>query len=124
MGMPQSFPLSAILLIGLGLWGFASERGLIKTKQWARFSTLIFAATSVLMAISGALQMILDPRVGALDEGKTQGLRPEMIAFYGLLAAFGAFSLYFLDTRSVRLKFVSSQLAAEQTSGTRLDGSL
>jgi hypothetical protein len=106
----------AILLIGLGLWGFASGRGLAKTKQWARFSTLIFAATSVVIAISGAVQMTLDPRVGALDEGKVRSVRPEMIVFYGLLAAFGGFALYFLNTRSVRSKFIASQLAGEQIS--------
>jgi hypothetical protein len=99
----------AILLIGLGLWGFASGRGLSRTKQWARFSTLIFAAISVIIAISGALQMILDPRIGALDEGKARSFRPEMIVFYGVLAAFGAFSLYFLNTPSVRSKFIASQ---------------
>jgi hypothetical protein len=106
----------AILLIGFGLWGIASGRGLIKAKQWARFSTLIFAATSILLAISGAVQMLLDPRVGALDEGKARSFRPELIVFYGLLAAFGAFYLYFLNTQSIRSKFVGSQLAAEQIS--------
>ncbi len=113
----------AILLIGFGIWGIASGRGLIKNKQWARFSILIFAAISVLMAISGALQMLLDPRVGALDVGKTRSFRPEMIVFYGLLATFGVFSLYFLNTRSIRTKFVASQLAAKQISRKWLSGS-
>ena len=106
----------AILLIGFGIWGIASGWGLIKTRQWARFSTLIFAAISVLVAISGALQMFLDPRVGALDEGKIRSFRPGMFVFYGLLDAFGAFSLYCLNTRSVRSKFGASQLAAKQVS--------
>ena len=60
--------------------------------------------------------MLLDRRVGALDEGKARSFRPEMIAFYGLLAAFGAFSLYFLNTRSIRSEFVASQLTARQIS--------
>jgi len=103
----------AILLIGWG-FGFASGRGLARTKQWARFSTLTFAVISVVIGISGALQMILDPRIGALDEGRARGFRPEMIVFYGLLAAFGAFS-WIGRSRVIH----RNEAASTQTNGAR-----
>ncbi|MGC1105300.1 MAG: hypothetical protein WA876_02065 [Candidatus Acidiferrales bacterium] len=99
---------ASIIIIGLGGWGIASGVGILNTRQWARISTLIFGTISLLIAILGALEMFLDPRAGvSYMEGVYMGsVRPDMMALYGCLAAFGAFSLYFFNKKSVKSQFL------------------
>ena len=68
---------------------------------------LIFGAISLLIAIPGALEMFLDPRAGVLylEDAYVGSIRPEMMALYGCLAAFGGFLLYFLNKESVKSQF-------------------
>jgi hypothetical protein len=99
---------ASIVVIGLGGWGIASGIGILNTRQWARISILIFGAISLLVAITGALEMFLDPRAGVsyLEGVYVGSIRREMMALYGCLAAFGAFSLYFFNKESVKSQFV------------------
>ncbi|MGB6482449.1 MAG: hypothetical protein WBE86_03065 [Candidatus Acidiferrales bacterium] len=98
---------ASIIVIGLGGWGIASGVGILNTRQWARISTLIFGAISLLIAILGALEMFLDPRAGVTYlEGYVGSIRPEMMALYGCLGAFGAFSLYCFNKKSVKSQFL------------------
>jgi hypothetical protein len=98
---------ASLIVFGLGGWGIASGVGILNTRQWARISMLIFGAISILIAITGALEMFLDPLAGvSYLEGVYMGsIRPEMMALYGCLAAFGAFSLYFLNKERVKSQF-------------------
>jgi hypothetical protein len=99
---------ASIIVIGLGGWGIASGVGVLNARQWARISMLILGAISLRIAILGALKMFLDPRAGVsyLEDSYLGSIRPEMMALYGCLAAFGAFSLYFLNKESVKSQFV------------------
>jgi hypothetical protein len=99
---------ASIVVIGLGGWGIASGVGILNARQWARVSMLVFGAISLLVAIPGALEMFLDSRAGVsyLEGGYLGSIRPEMMALYGCLAAFGVFSLYFLNKKSVKSQFV------------------
>jgi hypothetical protein len=99
---------ASIIIIGLGGWAIASGVGILNTSQWARISTLIFGTISLLIAIPGALEMFLDPRAGVsyLEGSYVGSIRPEMMALYGCLAAFGALSLYLFNKESVKSQFV------------------
>ena len=100
---------AAIALIGLGGWGVASGVGISKMKEWARISMLAFGAIFFVIAAFGALEMVLDPYVGVsyMDGAYMGSIRPEMMAFYGVVTALGAFWLYFFSRKSVKAQFWS-----------------
>jgi hypothetical protein len=99
----------AIVLIGLGGWGIATGVAIVKMKAWARVSMLAFGALLFAIAACGALEMVRNPYVGvSYIEGAYMGsIRPEMMAFYGVLAALGAFWLYFFSRNIVKVRFPS-----------------
>jgi hypothetical protein len=103
---------AAAVLIGLGGWGISSGVGIVKMREWARISMLAFGAIFVVIAAFGALEIALDPRVGVtyLEGNYVGSIRPEMMAFYGVIAALGVFWLGFLSRNSVKARFSSSAL--------------
>jgi hypothetical protein len=105
---PLAIPV-AVVLIGFGGWGVASGVAVAKMRGWARISMLAFGAIFVAIAAFGALKMALDPQLGvSYLEGVYLGsIRPEMTAFYGVLAALGVFWLYFFSGNSVKARFSS-----------------
>lgn len=106
---PFAIP-AAVVLIGLGGWGVSSGVGIVRMREWARISMLAFGAIFVVIAAFGALEMALDPRLGVTYmEGIYVGsARPEMMAFYGVIAALGVFWLGFLSRKRVKAQFSSS----------------
>jgi len=53
--------IEAFVAIGFGGWGLASSIGLIKTKEWARISTLVYAAILVFLSLPSAVAMAIIP---------------------------------------------------------------
>jgi hypothetical protein len=53
--------IEAVLAFGFGGWGLASGIGLIKTEEWARISTLVYAAILVFFCVRSAVVMALVP---------------------------------------------------------------
>src|ERR1700736_4002486 len=53
--------IEAVLAFGFGGWGLASGIGLIKTKEWARISTLVYAAILVFISLPAAAIMAFIP---------------------------------------------------------------
>jgi hypothetical protein len=105
-----SYPIPvATVLIGLGVWGIASGLGIAKMREWARISMVALGATLFALVALGALEMALHPNVGiTYMEGVYMGsIRPEMMAFYAVLAALGAFWLYFFSRNGVKARFPS-----------------
>jgi hypothetical protein len=106
-GGSSAIPL-AIILIGLGGLGVATGVAIVKLKAWARISMLAFGAILCVIAAFGALEMALDPYAGvSIYEGMMGSIRPEMMVFYGVLAAFGVFWLYFFSRNTVKAQFAS-----------------
>ena len=70
---------------------------------------LAFGAIFFVIAAFGALEMVLDPYVGVsyMDGAYMGSIRPEMMAFYGVVTALGAFWLYFFSRKSVKAQFWS-----------------
>jgi hypothetical protein len=105
-----AYPIAAaIVLIGLGGWGIASGLGIAKMREWARISMFALGAIFVVIAVFGSLEMARDPQVGvSYTEGVYMGsIRPEMMAFYAVLAALGVFWLLFFSRNSVKVRFAS-----------------
>jgi len=99
---------AAIILIALGGWGIASGFGIVKGREWARKSMLAFGAILFVIAVFGALGLILDPGAGVMSlEGIYMGgIRPDIMALFVWLAGLGAFWLYFFVSDSVKARFV------------------
>jgi hypothetical protein len=105
-----SYPIpAATVLIGLGGWGIASGLGIAKMRGWARISMVALGAILFVLVVFGALEMALDPHFGVTYmEGVYMGsIRPEMMAFYAVLAALGVFWLYFFSRNSMKARFPS-----------------
>ena len=99
-----------IIFWGFGGWGIASGVGLIKTRQWARISMLVFAAILLLISLPVAVLSAFvrfpaasNPNLPANFVGM---IRTGLVMFYGLLAALGGFWLYFFNKRSVKAQFL------------------
>jgi hypothetical protein len=105
--------IEAVVIFGFGGWGVASGVGLIKTKQWARISMLIYATILVFIGLPAALMMAFirlpnssDPNLPSNFMGIIQG---GIALFYGMLAALGGFWLYFFNRRSVKTQFLEER---------------
>ncbi len=101
-------------------WGIASGIGLIRLRQWARMSMLVFSGIMIVFCL---IPMVIIPFVPLPPQSDTLpsnfGLlfRIGVVAFYGLFVALGAFWLYFFNKRSVKDQFrgiaIQEGLAAE-----------
>src|SRR5690348_16054041 len=111
--MPTPFLRGALIFDGVldvafVAWGIASGVGLIRLRQWARISMLVFSGIMIFfclipMAIIPFLP--LPPQSVTLPSNFGLFFRIGAVAFYGLFVALGAFWLYFFNKRSVKDQF-------------------
>lgn len=111
----------AAFAFGLGGWGVASGVGLIRMKEWARISMVVFAAFLLLCTFPAAVIMAFIPlplsRDPSLPSNFATILRIGMVLLYGLLAALAGFWLYFFNTRRVKAQFQGKAATIEAPSG-------
>jgi formate-dependent nitrite reductase membrane component NrfD len=92
--------LTSLLYILPALWGIASGVGLIRLKNWARISTIVF---SVILILIGAFSGLVMPSMQQRPE-----LHFDLIPFMYLGACCGAImiaiAIYFLVTRKVEFE--------------------
>lgn len=107
------FAIEAVIAFGFGGWGLATGIGLIKTKQWARISLLVYAAILVLFSLPITVLMAFIPLPNGTGAGATNLpfnvatiTRVFTMLLYGAFAALGGFWLYFFNTRSVKAQFL------------------
>jgi hypothetical protein len=114
---------AAIALIAVGGWGIACGLAIVKRREWARKSMLAFGAIVFVVAIFGALGLILDPGAGVMSlEGIYMGgIRPELMALFVWLAGLGAFWLYFFVSKSVKERFAAIPDSRSQRRGSFWD---
>jgi len=107
----------ALVVLGFGVWGLASGVGLLKTKQWARISLLIYAAILVFISLPAAIFITVIPLPNANDPNLPSSFMPMlrfgMSLFYAAFAALGGFWLYFFNKQSVKAEFRGQQLVVE-----------
>jgi hypothetical protein len=109
----------AMLEVGFAAWGVASGVGLLRLREWARISIVIFSALLLLMSLPGLAVMLAMPlmtfqNADGPDVSRQAVLftRAFMSIFYGLLISIAVFWLYFFNTRFVRDQFKGAALAA------------
>jgi hypothetical protein len=119
--------IEAFFTFGFGAWGLASGIGLWKTKEWARISTLVYAAILVVLSVPTALAMALVPLPNTPSSNDPSPpfnimlmVRVGGTLVYALFAALGGFWLYFFNTQKVKVQFRGQQfsMAAGQAEGT------
>lgn len=100
------------LEVGLALWGIASGIGLLRLREWARISVLVFSGLLLLICLPGVIFVFtmpfpLAPNVDdpELYRQMLLEMRVNLAVLYGLLISVAAFWLYFFNTRSVRDQF-------------------
>ena len=119
--LPEHFgyivAVEAAIVFGFGGWGLASGVGLIKTKEWARISMLVYAVILVFIGLPAAVLMAFirlpntnDPNLPSNFVAIIQG---GIALFYGTLAALGGFWLYFFNRQTVKAQFQAEQAVME-----------
>lgn len=106
----------ALFFFGFSAWGIATGVGLIKTRQWARISMLIFAAILVLISLPAAMVMAFIPLSRPNDPNLPANfipvIRVVLVVIYGMIAALGGFWLYFFNKQNVKAQFIAQQPVA------------
>jgi len=120
--------IEAVVTFAFGGWGLASGIGLLKTKQWARISTLVYAAILVFISLPAAAIMafIPLPNPPSVNDPPAVNImlvvRVGMSLVYAMFAALGGYWLYFFNTQKVKAQFRGQQFSmvagqAELTGG-------
>jgi hypothetical protein len=102
----------AVFMLGLAAWGIASGVGLLKLREWARISMLIFSGLLILLCLPSVLLFLVMPFPGppnvpdpALAKHMFVVMRVVISIFYGGLSALGGWWIYFFNRRSVKDQF-------------------
>jgi hypothetical protein len=102
--------LTSLLYIFPALWGIASGVGLIRLKNWARISTIVFSVILILIgAFSGLVMLLMPmPAPNGGDPGMTASFRLVMGSFWLALMGIGIWWAVFFTRTEVRVQFVPS----------------
>jgi len=112
--------IEAFTMFAFGAWGLASGIGLVKTKQWARISTLVYAAMLVFFSLPAAAIMAFMPLPNPPSVNDTNSpfnimliVRVGGTLVYAMFAALGGYWLYFFNTQKVKTQFRAQQPSPE-----------
>jgi uncharacterized membrane protein (DUF2068 family) len=101
--------LIAAMMFGMGSWGVATGVGLIKLKEWARISLLVFSGLLLVFSLPSMLMFSFIPMQpvpnASVPENFYTLFRAGMVVFYGLQAALGGWWLYYFTRRAVKAQF-------------------
>jgi len=97
----------AMLEVAFAIWGTLSGIGLLRLRDWARISMVVFSVLLLLFTLPGLLFIPLLPLgpPGNVPENFVLLVKLGMGIFYGLLAALGGWWVYFFNKRSVKDQF-------------------
>jgi hypothetical protein len=120
MNLRYILVIEAFVAFGFGGWGLASGIGLIKTKEWARISTLVYAAILVFLSLPSAVTMAMIPlpNMPSADDSNPPFnimllVRVGGTLLYAMFAALGGYWLYFFNTQKVKAQFRGQQPSME-----------
>jgi len=118
--------VEAVMFFGFGGWGVASGIGLLKRKQWARISTLVYAGILVFFSLPPAIIFAVFPMPHPNDPNLPSyfmtAMRVGMVLFYVALAALGGFWLYFFNRQHVKEQFRGIPPGVESAAQDSLPG--
>ncbi|MGA7918929.1 MAG: hypothetical protein WCA38_04605 [Candidatus Acidiferrales bacterium] len=102
----------AIFTLALAIWGIATGVNLLKLREWARISIIVFSALLLLIALPGLLFVLFLPLSipsnapnPDVSRAAMAAMRPLMAVFYGTVAMLAGWWLYFFNTRAVKDQF-------------------
>lgn len=111
--------IEIIFLAGLAGWGIATGVGLIRLRNWARISMLVFSVLLVFMTLLPAILFLFLPLPAPPDakdpEMAARIMTMMRVAIVGLelaFAALGGWWLYFFTKKSTRAQFAGGSYAA------------
>jgi hypothetical protein len=117
----------AVLMLGLAGWGIATGSNLLRVREWARISMIMFSGLLLVMAVPGLLMMLVmplpNPPASAYPPGAgipspehlMTAVRVVMAVFYALLALLGGWWIYFFNSKPVREMFRGAATAQSST---------
>jgi hypothetical protein len=109
--VPRIFQVAAIFIFLLAVvWGVATAIGLLRLREWARISQLLFAGLTVLVGVSSAILVeVVSLFPNAMTAQQAQQLTRLVVAlFYAGVAALGIWWLYYFTRRPIREQFSSA----------------
>lgn len=119
---PGLFLALAVVYLLFAMLGLATAIGIFRVKQWARYSTLIFAGFLVFVGVTAALASALVPQppptaasAARLPANFAVIVKAFMALMWLGIAALGGWWLYYLNRQEIRLRFrggVAEALAA------------
>jgi len=129
--MPQSpVVIKGIFLMGSlayllpAIWGISTGVGLLRLRNWARISMLVFSVLLVLMSVfSGLIALVLPlsaPPNSGLDPSVATYIRIVMACFWLSLLGIGLWWLIYFSRKQVKMQFSQSQSAP--AGGTQFEG--
>lgn len=109
-----TFLLAALVYILPGVWGIVTSIGLLRLKEWARISMIVFSVLLILMSSFGGLIGMLMPLPQnpshPMDPASLTGLRIFMGVFSLALLSLGTWWLVFLNRGKVKEQFGAAVL--------------
>jgi len=103
--------LSALFYLGPAVWGTLTGIGLLRLKEWARISTIVFSVLLIAMNGFGLLMFLLIPfptsPSQAVDPSVITGVRVFAGAFALTLLSVGVWWLVFLNRAKVKQQFAT-----------------
>ncbi len=104
---------TALLLFAVGAWGIATGMGLMRLREWARISMLVFSALLLFLCIPGFLMLLVMPfpppgttPSPELTKNVLMATKVFLTIFYGVLAVLGGWWLYFFNKPSTKDQFL------------------
>ncbi|HEY0701766.1 MAG TPA: hypothetical protein VGD60_03270 [Candidatus Acidoferrales bacterium] len=115
-GPPSSvIGLSAFFYLGLSAWGIASGVSVLRLREWARISVIIFAAFLALGAFGAVAMMPFMPLPPSGDADSASMFKLFIHGteiFFSALGALGVWWLYYFNKPSIRAEFRQPQSLA------------
>ncbi len=101
----------ALVYIAAGVWGLGTGIGLFRRREWARISTVVFAALLTLAAAAAILALALSPYFREMQaiSGLVTGVRIVLAAFSLVPLGAGAAALTFFTRPAVKEQFAASR---------------
>jgi len=107
----------ALVLFAAAAWGIASGTGLMRLREWARISMLVFSALLLFVCIPGLLMFLFMPfpppgttPSPEMTKEMLAATRIFMAVLYGILAALGGWWIYFFNKRSTKDQFLKVRI--------------
>lgn len=99
------------MYLAFGIWGIASGVGLLRVRQWARISMLVFSGMLLVFTLPVLLivPFMPMPQPEGVPNNFVLMVKIGMSIFYGIIAAIGGGWLYFFNRRTVKDQFRSPE---------------